>query len=156
MDRLDALAEKIDNALRDDESGGAVFDMMPAWAEEYETQNGLPPGTSGGSTLLDHYMREAGMESAWDEDLPYGDGEGVARLGRCLYEWDSAGFYGATLYRTVREAARHFDNIVEGINESCVCGGTGNHDGQDVDCCDECCAERSPELGLCVIHDSGA
>lgn len=36
MGRFDDIADMIDRALRDDASGGAVFDLLPAWAVEWE------------------------------------------------------------------------------------------------------------------------
>lgn len=112
MDRLTALAEKIDSALRDDASGGAVFDMLPAWAAEYKAEHGTAPGTSGGTTLLDHYMREAVMEGDldWRET---GEGCGVVLLGRVTHHWNDAGFYSSALHTSCAEAEAHY-NIASG------------------------------------------
>ena len=105
MDRIDMLAEKIDYALRDDASGNAVFDMLPAWEAEYLHVHGTTPGTSGGSFALDHFMRESGMEQGnFDEDYSDGQGNGLARLGRCVYRWNDSGFYIGSLYPTTAEA----------------------------------------------------
>lgn len=103
MDRIDALAEKIDAALRDDASGGAVFDMLPAWVDEYESEHGIAPGTSGGDTALDHYMHETNPGDL-DSDCADGLGNGAGQLGRCVYEWFSDGSYSSTLYPTTAEA----------------------------------------------------
>ena len=108
--RLELLCEKIDNCLRDDTSGLAVFDMFPAWLEEYRDRFNVEPGTSGGTTSLDHYMRAA---EYYDDELPYSDGFGIARIGRCLYEWDSAGFYSAKLLPSVAEAKAIFSEQVQ-------------------------------------------
>jgi len=103
--RYDMLCEKIDNALRDDTSGGAVFDMLPAWAAEYLDQFNMDPGTSGGDTLLDHYMRESGTEQGnYDDEAFDGLGRGVARIGRCVYYWYDDGSYYATLEASVTAA----------------------------------------------------
>lgn len=37
-----------------------------------------------------------------------------------------------------------------------ICGGTGDHEGQDHHCCDECCSEWDKggrEAGFCAVHD---
>jgi hypothetical protein len=103
MDRIDALAEKIDAALRDDASGMAVFDMLPAWQEEYREEHGSYPGTSGGAIPLDHYMRET-SPGDFDEDYADGIGNGIARLGRCVYRWHDSGRYESHVYPTTAEA----------------------------------------------------
>lgn len=123
MDRLTALAEKIDSALRDNNSGGAVYDMLPAWVAEYEACNGMAhPGTSGGSGDLAHYMRQAGMEEGlYDEYTTDGRGNLLARIGRCVHRFDDAGFYNADLLPSVdmareayAEAAPNYDSGEEG------------------------------------------
>jgi hypothetical protein len=107
--RLDALTLKIDAMLRTPESLGAVFDVLPAWAAEHEAVYGAGPGTSGGETLLDHYLRDAGQEQGlYDLETSDGQGNGIAVLGRASFRWDDAGFYGAILHPTQAEAQREF------------------------------------------------
>lgn len=107
MDRMNALYEKIDTALRDDASGMAVFDILPAWAAEFEAEHDRTPGTSGGAILLDHYMHETSPDD-FDEEVSDGLGSGMARLGRCVYRWDDAGFYQAHVYATLAKAQEEF------------------------------------------------
>lgn len=43
------------------------------------------------------------------------------------------------------------------VRPDAICGGTGNHDGQEANCCDECCEEWSKgatEAGFCAVHDN--
>lgn len=112
MDRLESLQDKIDNMLRDDDSHGAVFDVLPAWAAEYEHAHNMTPGTSGGSTLLDHYVREIFAEGETaDDEHTNGYTSGVARFGRVVYLWNDAGFYSAHLYGTQAQAQQEFDTL---------------------------------------------
>lgn len=107
MGRLDDIADMIDKALRDDASGGAVFDLLPAWAAEWEAVHGSAPGSCGGYALLDHYMMASDLSDC-DEWAGDGEGNGIARIGRCLLEWDDRGFYSARLMPSVAAAREVF------------------------------------------------
>lgn len=72
-----------------------------------------------------------------EDELNYGEGEGMARYGRRILYWDNQGFVGCDTFRTVELAQEHFQAIYDRSSEPCEdCGEPLHYDDYEDHTCE--------------------